>query len=227
MADDDRREEPSLELPSLFRRRNKADKPTEPAAPPRPAEPPAAAPVETPTQPVQVVEPEPAPVAAPAPQPAREPDPAPAPPAPARAARRAARTGPVLPITLAALVVGLVVGLAGAGLTWGGLQACEAVRGTESCGGSGLLLLVAIVAVMALVGAVLLALLRVPDARSVSVLGTGIVCVVAMVGLLEVVFSGAMFVAVPVVGALGYVVASWVTTRFVEQVDDRPDIDVR
>jgi hypothetical protein len=67
----------------------------------------------------------------------------------------------------------------------------------------------------------------VPDARSTSTLGTGIICVVAMVGLLEVVFSAAMFVAVPVVGAVAFAVAVWVTTRFVEQVDDGPGIDVR
>jgi hypothetical protein len=120
-----------------------------------------------------------------------------------------------------------VVGLVGAVLTWGGLQACEAVRGTDSCGGPGLLLLVAIVVLMALVGAVLLALLRVPDARSTSALGTGIICVVAMVGLLELVFSATMFVAVPVVGAVAYAVAVWVTTRVVEQDENGSGIDVR
>jgi hypothetical protein len=32
---------------------------------------------------------------------------------------------------------------------------------------------------------------------------------------------------VPVVGAVAFAVAVWVTTRFVEQVDDGPGIDVR
>jgi hypothetical protein len=42
-----------------------------------------------------------------------------------------------------------------------------------------------------------------------------------------VVFSATMFVAVPVVGAGAYAVAVWVTTRFVEQADDGPGVDVR
>lgn len=213
MADDRRPdgEEPSLELPSLFRRRDRRDR-----SEPQEGREPAAAPDE-PTALVERV-----------PEPTPEPEPAPRPvTAPARRARRSTRSVPALPVPVAAAAVGLVVGLVGTLLTWGGLQACEVVRGTESCGGPGLLLLVAIVVVMVLVGAVLLALLRVPDARSISALGTGIVCVVAMVGLLEVVFSAGMFVAVPVVGAVAYAVASWVATRFVEEVDEGPGVDVR
>ena len=222
---EDRRDEPSLELPSLFRRRDRRDRRRE-APLPEPLSEPLS---EQQPEPEPVAEPAPVPVAeAPEPEPEPVPEPEPA-PEPARTrARRADRTGPALPVPVAAAVAGTVVGLAGAGLTYGGLRACDVLRGTESCGGGpGLLLLVAILVVMALLGAVLLALLRVPDARSLSALGTGIVCVVALVGLLEVVLESWMFVAVPLVAAVAYAIAAWVTTRVVEQVDDGPRVDVR
>ncbi len=123
--------------------------------------------------------------------------------------------------------MGLLVGLGGALLTFGGLQGCELVRGTESCGGPGLLLLVAIVAVMVLTGGLLLAWLGVSDPRSTSFLGVGITCVVAMVALMETLFSAWMFVAVPVVAAASFLLAGWVTTRLVDQLDDGPGVDVR
>jgi hypothetical protein len=152
-------------------------------------------------------------------------------PAPAkprrRAPRRAPHSGPRLPVPLATALVGLLVGLGGALLTFGGLQGCELVRGTESCGGPGLLLLVAIVAVMVLTGGLLLAWLGVSDPRSTSFLGVGITCVVAMVALMETLFSAWMFVAVPVVTAASFLLAGWVTTRLVEQLDDGPGVDVR
>ena len=236
---EDRRDEPSLELPSLFRRRDRRDRRRE-APLPEPLPEPLSEPLsEQQPEPEPVAEPAPVPVAEapePEPEPVPEPEPQPAPepelepaPGPARTrARRADRTGPALPVPVAAAVAGTVVGLAGAGLTYGGLRACDVLRGTESCGGGpGLLLLVAILVVMALLGAVLLALLRMPDARSLSALGTGIVCVVALVGLLEVVLESWMFVAVPLVAAVAYAIAAWVTTRVVEQVDDGPRVDVR
>jgi hypothetical protein len=131
-------------------------------------------------------------------------------------ARSAERAGPALPAPFAATVTGLLVGAVGVVLTYGGLQACEVVRGTASCGGPGLLLLVAIVAVMAVVGAALLALLGVPDRSGLSALGTGIVCVVVLAVLLDVVNSVWMFLAVPIVGAAAYLVAWGVTSRRAE-----------
>jgi hypothetical protein len=121
-----------------------------------------------------------------------------------------------------------VVGLLGAALTYGGLQGCEALRGTDSCGdGPGFLLLLGILAVLVVAGGGLLAWLGVPDPRSTSFLGVGITTVVAMVALLETLFSAWMFVVAPAVSAAAYLLAWWVTTRFVEQLDDGPGVDVR
>ena len=223
-------QEPSLELPSLFRRKKRPEPRT--AAP---AETPVAEPDTRVVEPVETTPAEPEPQVVE--QDTRVVEPVettpiePSPPAPAkprrRAPRRAPRSGPQLPVLLATALVGLVVGLGGALLTYGGLQGCELVRGTESCGGPGLLLLVAIVAVMVLTGGLLLAWLGVSDPRSTSFLGVGITCVVAMVALMETLFSAWMFVAVPVVAAASFLLAGWVTTRLVEQLDDGPGVDVR
>jgi len=126
------------------------------------------------------------------------------------------------------LLTGLVVGLLGAVLTYGGLQGCEVLRGTDSCGGGpGFLLLVGILAVMALAGGGLLAWLGVSDPRSTSFLGVGITAVVAMLALLETLFTSWMFVLAPVLSGAAYLLAWWVTSRFVEQLDDGPGVDVR
>ena len=113
-------------------------------------------------------------------------------------------------------------------LTYGGLRGCELVRGTDSCGGGpGLLLLVGILVAMVLAGTALLTWLHVPEPRSTSFLGVGVTAVVAMVALLEAVFSAWMFVVVPLVAAAAYLLAWWVTSRIVEQLDDGPGVDVR
>ncbi|MGN6129775.1 MAG: hypothetical protein ACTHOK_05485 [Nocardioidaceae bacterium] len=143
--------------------------------------------------------------------------------------RRAARAGgPTLPGPVAAVLTGVVVGLFGAGATYGGTQGCDAWRGTSSCGGGpGLLLVVAILALMVLLGAGLLALLGVPEPRSTSFLGVGLTFVVVLVALMSAVFSVWMFFAAPVLSAAAYGVAHWVSTRHVELPEAGPEHDVR
>ncbi len=145
--------------------------------------------------------------------------------------RRADRKPPSLPAVpgwVAALVAGFVVGAFGAGLTWVSLRGCEAVKGTESCGGTGLFLLVVIVVLMVLLGGLLLALLHVPEPRSTSFLGVGVLAVVVLVTLIQQLFSGWMFLVVPVLGAASYALAHRITTAFVEPVPERgPEHDVR
>jgi hypothetical protein len=150
-------------------------------------------------------------------------------PRPARKARpvRAPRTTPLLPAPLAAVLTGLLVGLAGTGLTYVSLRGCEMLKGTESCGAPGLGLLVVIVVLMMLAGALVLKLLGVSDPRGTSFLAIGLMCVVVLVTLMEDLFSVWMFVAVPLISAVSYALAHWVTTQFVEVTDDRPHVDVR
>jgi hypothetical protein len=145
-----------------------------------------------------------------------------------RKRRRRERQRPLVPAYLATVVTGLLVGGAGTGLTAGALRGCEILNGTDSCGGApGLLVMVAIVAVMVLLGAGLLRLMRVADPAGTSFLAVGIVCVLVLVGLMDVVFSQWMFVGVPVLGAAAYSLAHWVTTRFVDTSEAGPGHDVR
>jgi hypothetical protein len=264
----DEPDEPTLELPSFFRRRKRraADEATVAADPDatttetaaqeipgsEPSPPEGSAPepaVEPATTPAPVSQPEPTPVPAASaptrdtsaedtsvlePEPAAVPDPDPepaAPPAPggrraARAARRP-RTRPVLSAGAASLLVGAVVGAVGTGLTWAALQGCEALRGTDSCGGPGLLVLVAILALMVIAGALLLKALRVTEPNATSFLGVGLMTVIVLVTLMESLFSAWMFLAVPVLTALSYLAAQWVSTRFVDTEKASPGVDVR
>lgn len=125
------------------------------------------------------------------------------------------RSLPSPPVRVATALTGAVVGVAGALATYAAMAGCEAVRGTSSCGGApGFALLVAIVAVMVLLGGALLRALSVPEPTSTSFLAVGIVVVLVMLFLLEAVFSGWMFLVVPALGAAAYLLSHWVTTRF-------------
>lgn len=114
----------------------------------------------------------------------------------------------------AALVTGLVVGVTGTVLTWGGLRGCEAIRGTQSCGeGSGMALLAVILVVMVVLGSVLLALFGVADNISASVLAIGSAAAFTMLALLDVIFSPWMFLVLPMLTTATYAGAVWLSTR--------------
>jgi hypothetical protein len=232
--------EPTLELPSLrrsFRRKKRAaatapqDASTSPEADavaesvgevaPRPAGPVVTGPVVS-----APVVPEPTATDASAPGEA-EAGPEESRPIAAGRRRDRNRNGPPLPALTAVVLTGLLVGLVGTGATFGGLQACEVARGTSSCGDPGFFVLVVIVIVMMLLGAVLLKTLQVPEAKGVSFLGVGLLCVIVLVGLVDALFSPWMFLVVPALTALTFAVGRWVTTRFVDQAEDEPGYDVR
>ncbi len=117
-----------------------------------------------------------------------------------------------LPGVVAALVVGLVVGLGAVLLGWVLGAGCEAVRGTSACGGTiGLPALLAGLVLLTWVGALLLRLMGVADAGSTSLLAVGIAAVVVLVLLLDVLDQGWAVIALPLVGAVAYAVSWWVT----------------
>jgi hypothetical protein len=204
----DDKQEPSLELPSLslplFGRKKRARvQPEEQEGTPEPAALADDEPTQTLEHPLDVPEA--------APEPAPE---------PRRRARkeRPETTLPRVPGRVAAAVTGVVVGGAGAGATYAALAACEAVRGVSTCGGApGFFILVAILALMILFGMLVLKAFRVSDPGSTSFLAVGIVAVVVMLTLLDAIYSPWMFVVVPVLGALAYLLAHWVTTRFEDE----------
>jgi len=243
-----------LELPSLnpFRRRRarREPGPVEPVEAPEPAsgpepvtepvQPPAPEPARGPepaftpsddtedTRPVVPVPEPPAieddyaeePTAEGAPEPTSEPG--------QRKAARPRRGAPSLPGPLVALLGGLVVGAFGAGLAWVSLTGCDAIRGTESCGGAGVLVIFVILVLMVLLGGLVLALLRLNDAKATSFLAVGVLFVVVLLTPQDALFSAWMFLVVPLVSAAAFVLAHWVTATFVEpQPEKGPAHDVR
>ena len=219
-----------LELPSLnpFRRRRspapvaEPEPVPEPDAPPEPvAEPePVAAPATEPEPVLLTPEPFDEPADEPTDEPTQEPG--------QRKAPRARRGLPTLPARVAALIGGLVVGAFGAGLTWVSLLGCDAVRGTESCGGTGVLLVLVILVLMVLLGGLVLALLRLADAKATSFLAVGVLLVVVLLTPQDALFSPWMFLVVPLVSGAAFVLAHWVTATFVEPRPEKgPAHDVR
>ena len=207
----------------------------EPVAPP-PAAPPAAP---APTEPTRAPEPEPAPapvaeeptrampsVEAPPPAPVPEPEPDDE-PAPAGGARKARpkRELPPLKASVASLVVGAIVGLLGVGLTFGALQTCDAITGTDSCGGPGLLVVLVVVVVMVMAGSALLRAFGVSEPGGLSFLGVAIFVAICLVFLLQQLLEPWMVVVGPVLCALGYGTANWVVNRFNTELlaEDSPE----
>ncbi|MGI9155411.1 MAG: hypothetical protein ACR2FG_02045 [Marmoricola sp.] len=139
--------------------------------------------------------------------------------APRKRRERKPLTLPLLDGRIAAPVTGVVVGLAGVALTYLGTQGCRAVRGTSSCGGVGLFLLIAILALMVLLGATLLKAWRISDPTSSSFLAVGLVAVLAMLFFLPYIDRWYMVIVVPVLSALTYLLSWWVTTKFIENAD--------
>ncbi|HET9860375.1 MAG TPA: hypothetical protein VFQ19_11395 [Nocardioidaceae bacterium] len=130
---------------------------------------------------------------------------------------------PAVPARVAAVVTGVVVGLFGVAATSLALAGCEAMTGTSSCGGPGFFLLVAILAVMVLLGTALLKAWKVADAGSTSFLAVGVLTVVVLLVLLDLVFSAWMFLVVPLLTGAAYALAHWVTTRFGDEAPGPPE----
>ncbi len=104
----------------------------------------------------------------------------------------------------AVAVVGLLTGVLIYGLSLGTLKACEAVRGTSSCGGAGYLYLMAILVAAALVGGWALDRCSIPDPRATALLAVGIVAVVVLLILVPVLFSWTMVLVIPLVATLAF-----------------------
>ncbi len=139
----------------------------------------------------------------------------------ARASERRAKSrrvprGPVLTGYPASALTGLLVGLLMVGLTVASLRGCEAIRGTSTCGGPGLLVLVIILVLLVMLGQVLLKALRVPDPGSTSFLAVGLIAVVALLFLIDVILDWQMVIVIPLVGMASFLLSHWVTTAFVE-----------
>ncbi len=113
-----------------------------------------------------------------------------------------------------------MVGILTVGLTWAGFRLCEVIQGTSSCGDPGFLLLLAILIAMAVLGGVLLRAWNVPEPGSTSLLGVALLAVVALVFLVDVLFSSWMIVVVPLVAMATFALAHRVTVAATSPSDD-------
>ena len=135
----------------------------------------------------------------------------------ARKAPKPKREAPSLPslgAAVAALVVGAVIGLLGVALTYGSLQACDALTGTDSCGGPGLLVVLVVVVVMILAGSALLRAFGVPEPGGLSFLGVAIFVALCLVFLLEQLLEPWMVGVGPALCCLSFGTAHWIVNRF-------------
>jgi len=154
---------------------------------------------------------------------ADEPEPErPAQPARVRKERKAL-TLPPLSAPIASLVTGVVTGLVIVALTFLSSRGCELVRGSGSCGALGLPMLIAIMALGVLLGAVLLKVWQVSDPMSSSFLAVGLVAVLAMLFLLPSIDEWWMVIVIPVLSALTFLLAWWVTRTFIDTEDDEAE----
>lgn len=125
---------------------------------------------------------------------------------------------PAVPTTTAVVVGGLIVGALMVGLTAGALRSCEAVRGAATCGGGpGTLLLLAIVAVAIWAGGHLLRLLRVPDAGGTSFLGVALLCVIALLFLIDELDQWWMAIVIPLLAAGSFWAAHAISSAVVDE----------
>ncbi len=122
----------------------------------------------------------------------------------------------------AALLVGLVVGLAAVALTAGGSELCRATRGTASCGGAGWLLLGAILVVSVLLGAVLLRRCGVAEPGSTSTLAVAVLAVVALLAATEDLPGRLAVVLVPLLGGAAFALSHRVTAASRPEDGDGP-----
>ena len=82
-------------------------------------------------------------------------------------------------------------------------------------------MLLAIALVVGLVGRALLRVARVPDSGSTSFLATALMAVLAMLFLMGSPVDAWTVVVLPVLGAVTFAVAQWVTSSFTEPGETR------
>ena len=128
---------------------------------------------------------------------------------------------PVSGMTVSVLT-GIFIGLLACGATYLGLQGCEAIKGTSSCGGPGFFLLVAIMILLVVIGSFIMKTFRVTDPSSTAFLAVGLLAVIVLLFFVDVIFNWWMIIVIPLIGAGTFALSHWVTTTFIEPADNQP-----
>jgi len=189
---------PSLELPTLglgsLRRKKERPAAGSPGSPPEHAIPPPLAPE---------LEGEPAPPPVP---PAEVAGPE------ATSTRATTDRNPRLAGVVASALTGLLIGLLLVGSVKLALRGCDTLRGTESCGGPGFFLLLAIVIVLMALSTRVLRFLGRQDAGIITLLGVGLAAVISLGLLDDRLLSPWMLLVIPVTSMVTFVGAWWVSS---------------
>ena len=98
---------------------------------------------------------------------------------------------------------------------------CEHFQGTDSCGGPGFFLLLAILVLVVVVGTLILKVCKVGEAGSTSFLAVGLTSVIALLFLVDQLFEWWMVIAIPLVSVATYLLSHWVTSTF---IDTEPEV---
>lgn len=179
-----------------------------PSKPPRAAKPP---------KPPRAAKPTRQPKAPREPKPARQPK-APKPARPARENDRAPIAG--VPGYVAAIVTGALCGGLTVLLAWATGQGCAAVRGVGTCGGFGVIALVAILGIDVVLATAILRICRIVDPATTALLGVGMVAVLAMLFFLGQTQSFAMVYVIPSLMGATFALALWITKVIAQRVED-------
>jgi len=121
-------------------------------------------------------------------------------------------------------VAGILVGLFLVLATYGSLHLCATVRGAETCGGKAGFPLLLAIGILAVVGGG--ALLRLGGVRSPmgdSFLGVALVAVITVLFLGDHYDATWMLIAVPLLSLLAYLLAHWVSVKYIDPVDEDAD----
>lgn len=105
-------------------------------------------------------------------------------------------------------------------LAWATSEGCAAVRGVGTCGSFGLVALVAILGIDVVLASALLRAFRVTDPATTSLLGVGLVAVLALLLFLRSTQSTAMVYVIPILMATTFAASWWLTNAVARNVDE-------
>lgn len=113
-----------------------------------------------------------------------------------------------------ATVTGIVVGALLTGLVYAGIQAFQAIYNTPAGGGTGAVVLVAVLVVSLFAGRTLLKWRGLPDPNATTLLAVLLVVIVTLAVLLPIVFSAWMLLVTPILGGASYLVSHLLIAHF-------------
>ncbi|UYM07730.1 hypothetical protein [Solicola gregarius] len=119
-----------------------------------------------------------------------------------------------IPQPVWATTTGLVVGALLTGLVYAGMQTFQAIYNTPAGGGTGAVVLVAVLIVSLVAGRSLLKWRGLPDPNATTLLAVLLVVIVILAALLPIVFSAWMLLVTPLLGGASYLVSHLLIAHF-------------